>query len=69
MVFEVVISDDNAMLLFIFPHGLRLNMEVYIKYLEETVLHGLRGWKLEDPTSSNRTFRHATQARESRVDC
>ena len=38
MVFEVVNSDGGVMPPFIFPHGLRLNMEVYMKCLEEVVL-------------------------------
>ena len=36
--FGVVISDDDVMLPFLFQHGLTLNMEVYIKCLDEVVL-------------------------------
>ena len=39
MVFGVVTSDGDVMPPFIFPHGLRLNMEANIKCLEELVLH------------------------------
>ena len=38
MVFGVVSCDYDIMLPFIFPHGLRLNAEAYIKCLEEVVL-------------------------------
>ena len=38
MIFEVITSDGNIMLLFIFLRGLTLNIEIYIKYLEEVVL-------------------------------
>ena len=34
----VVTNHGDIMLSFIIPHGLRLNMEVYIKWLEEIVL-------------------------------
>ena len=34
----VVTSNSGVMPLFIFPHGFRFNMEVYIKCLEEVVL-------------------------------
>ena len=37
LMFGVVTSDGVAMPTFIFPHGLRLNREVYIKCLEEVV--------------------------------
>ncbi|XP_052832535.1 uncharacterized protein LOC128250757 [Octopus bimaculoides] len=33
-----ITSDGDVMLPFIFPHGLRINMEAYIKCLEEVVL-------------------------------
>ena len=35
--FGVVISDGDVKLPLIFLHGLRLNTEAYIKYLEELV--------------------------------
>ena len=38
MVFGVVISDGDFMRLFIFPYGLRIHMEVYIKCLEKIML-------------------------------
>ena len=59
MVFGVVTNDDDdVMLLFIFPHDLRLNMAAYIKCLEETVLR--QKWLLEDATSGNKTLSHTT---------
>ena len=47
----------------------RMAADTYVKYLEEEVLLGLRGWLLEDPVSDNRTMHHATQVGESGVDC
>ena len=38
MVFEVLINDGDVIFPFIFPHGCRLNMEAYIKSMEEVVL-------------------------------
>ena len=38
MVFVMVTSDRDVMILFIFPCNFRLNTDVYIKYLEELVL-------------------------------
>ena len=38
IMFGVVTSDDDVMYLFIFPRGLRLNTEAYIKSMEEVVL-------------------------------
>ena len=37
-VFGVVTSDDDIMFKFIFPLGLRLNIEIYINGLEKVVL-------------------------------
>ena len=67
MMFGLVTSDNDIMSPFIFPNGLRLNMEAYIKYLEEVMLPGSRGWLLEDPMPGNRT--HATQAGETSHGC
>ena len=36
--FREITSDDDVMLLFIFPHGLKLNTEAYIKCLEKIAL-------------------------------
>ena len=38
MVFGVVTSNGDIMPPFIFLHGFKLNMEIYIKFLEEVVL-------------------------------
>ena len=34
MAFGVITNDGDVMLPFFFSHNLKLNMEVYIKYLE-----------------------------------
>ena len=43
---------------FVFPHGLRLGTEAYIKSLEKVSLGQ------EDPTSGNGTLHHAILARD-----
>ena len=59
MVFGMVTSDGDVIPPFIYPHGLRLNKEAYIKCLEGVVPTGSTGWLLEDPMSGNRTLSHA----------
>ena len=67
MVFGIVTSDGDVMLPFIFSRGLSLNMETYIKCLEEVVL----SWtEKENPTFDNRTLQHhATKAEEPSLGC
>ena len=57
MMFGMVIHDGGFMAPFIFLQSLTLNTEAYIKFLAEVV----------GATSSYKTLRHATQARESNV--
>ena len=38
MMFGKVTSNDDIMLPFIFPNGIRINMKAYIKCLEEVIL-------------------------------
>ena len=56
IVFEVVTSDGDIMPLLIFPRGLRLNTEAYIKCLEEFVLTWIEkeaaGWLYSWPQES-----------------
>ena len=63
-VFGVVTSDTYIMSLFIFPHGLKLLTETFIKCLEEIVWPGLKRWLLKDPTSGKRNMHYAVQARD-----
>ena len=49
---------------FVFPHGLRLNTEAYIKYLTEVVLIWIGRVAAGRPTSSSRILYHATEAVE-----
>ena len=55
-VFGVFNSNGDILLLFIFAHVLRHNLEVYIKYLDR-----------EDPMSCNRILHHVTQTREPKT--
>ena len=52
-----ITTDSDTMPLFSFSHTFRLNVEVYIKGLEEIELPGSKGQLLE----GNRTLRHATK--------
>ena len=49
MVFGVVTSDGNVMLLFIFPYGFRLNTVAYIKCLVEVVLSWIKTLTIGTP--------------------
>ena len=64
MVFGLVVNDGDSMPPFIL-HGLRLNIESYIKFLPEKSWSRLKKWLLEEPTSSNRVQHHDAQARET----
>ena len=52
----VVTNDGDIIPNFIFQHGLRFNIEAYVKCLEGVVLAWINRGLLEDTTSANRTL-------------
>ena len=63
IVFGVVTTDGDVLPSFVFPLGLTLNKETYIKCLADVVLTWIDTWLLEDPMSDNRTTIHGIQNR------
>ena len=67
MVFGKVTGDSDVMPPFIFPHGLKLNMEAYTKCMEKVVLPWIK--RMAAGRSYNRTLCHDTQAGEPSLGC
>ena len=69
MVFGLVTCNGGIMPPFFFPHGLRLNIEAYIRCLGEVLLLWIEKVATKDLLSRNSTLHYGTQAGEPGLSC
>ena len=67
--FSVVANDNDVMPPFIFPHGLRINTETYIKFLVEVLLPWLERVAAGRLYIWEQDSTHATQTKEGSIGC